>query len=155
MRAEPLSPRSVQYAMTVLRLALKKAERWELVSRNVASLVEVKRPRTDPSKVFAYSVQETRQLLGAASGDRLEALYVLVALLGLRRGEALGLRWSDVDLDRATLRVEQTVIRVVGEGLVVNPLPKTRTSRRTISLRPRAWPGCVSIGSARQRNVSA
>ena len=88
------------------------------------------RPRTDPSKVHALTIDQARHLLAAAKNDRLYALYVVVLMLGLRRGEALGLRWADVDLDAGTLRVEQQVIRVPGKGLVVSPLPKTASSRR-------------------------
>ena len=130
LRGAGYSPRTVQYAHAVLRRALGQAERWGLVTRNVAKLVEVPRPRTDPAKVHALTLDEARRLLKAAKKDRLYALYVVVLMLGLRRGEALGLRWADVDLDAGTLRVEQQVIRVPGQGLVVSPLPKTASSRR-------------------------
>lgn len=130
LREAGYSPRTVQYTHAVLRRALGQAERWGLVNRNVAKLVDVPRPRTDPAKVHALTLDEARRLLTAATGDRLYALYVVVLMLGLRRGEALGLRWSDVDLDAGTLRVEQQVIRVPGQGLVVSPLPKTASSRR-------------------------
>lgn len=130
LRGAGYSPRTVQYVHAVLRRALGQAERWGLVTRNVARLVDVPRPRTDPSKVHALTLEEARRLLDAAKGDRLYALYVVVLMLGLRRGEALGLRWADVDLDAGTVRVEQQVIRVPGQGLVVSPLPKTASSRR-------------------------
>src|SRR5690606_31752583 len=106
LREAGYSPRTVQYTHAVLRRALGQAERWGLVSRNVARLVDVPRPRTDPAKVHALTIEQARQLLAAAKGDRLYGLYVVVLMLGLRRGEALGLRWSDVDLDAGTLRVE-------------------------------------------------
>lgn len=130
LRDAGYSPRTVQYAHAVLRRALGQAERWGLVTRNVARLVDVPRPRANPAKVHALTVDQARQLLAAAKGDRLYGLYVVVLMLGLRRGEALGLRWSDVELDAGTLRVEQQVIRVPGQGLVVSPLPKTASSRR-------------------------
>lgn len=129
-----LSERTVQYALTVLRLALGRAEKLEMVTRNVATTVDVKRPRPDPTKVFAFTVDEARRLLQAARGDRLEALYSVALPIGLRRGETLGLRWVDVDFEVGYLRVEQQVQRVRGVGLMVKPLPKTKSSRRTVKL---------------------
>jgi integrase len=127
-----LSERTVQYVHSVLRLALSKAQDMEMVGRNVAALVKVKRPRTDPTKVFAFSVDEARRLLETAKGDRLEAIYSVALALGLRRGEALGLRWSDVDFETRTLRIEQQVQRVRGKGLIIKALPKTKSSRRML-----------------------
>lgn len=65
-------------------------------------------------------------------GDRLEALWVTALTLGLRRGELLGLRWSDVDFIAKTLSVRQTILRVNGQ-LVFTP-PKTDRSRRTVPI---------------------
>jgi integrase len=64
--------------------------------------------------------------------DRLHAVYVLALAAGLRRGELLGLRWTDVDLDGGELHVRQAVQRVGGELRFTEP--KTRHSRRTIPL---------------------
>ena len=59
-------------------------------------------------------------------------LYLLLGLRGLRRGEAVGLRWSDVDLDAGQLRVEQQVVKV-GSQLVIGP-PKSHAGNRTVAL---------------------
>lgn len=61
------------------------------------------------------AVEQVRNLLAAAEGHRLHALYVVAATLGLRRGELLGLRWSDLDLDNGTATIGQTVQRAGGE----------------------------------------
>lgn len=68
-------------------------------------------------------------LLAAASGDRLEALYVLAVTTGMRIGEMFGLKWSDVDLEVGTVQVRRTV---AADG-AINP-PKTNSSKRTIRL---------------------
>ena len=68
-------------------------------------------------------------MLSAASGDRLEALYVLAVYTGLRRSEILGLKWTDVDLEAATLSVQRSLER----GGTLNP-PKRNKSRRTVKL---------------------
>jgi integrase len=71
-------------------------------------------------------------LLAAAADDRLYAVYVLALVLGMRRGEILGLRWSAVDLARATLRVQASLQRVGGQLVLTSP--KTKRSRRAIPL---------------------
>lgn len=128
-----LSPRTVQYVHSILRRALEDARREELVGRNVAR--EVAPPRFDRTEFVPLSPAEARTFLTAAADDRLYAVYVLALVLGMRRGEVLGLRWSAVDLDRGTLRV-QTSLQRVGAKLAFSS-PKTRRSRRAIPL-PRA-----------------
>lgn len=127
----PVSLRTVQFVHAVLRAMLAQAVRDELISRNVAVLVQPPRPARD--EVRPWDVDSVAIFLEAARSDRLFALYAVAVALGLRRGELLGLRWQDVDLDVRTLRVEQTVQRIAGRGLVVGP-PKSRRSRRTIPL---------------------
>lgn len=81
--------------------------------RNVARLVEA--PRWKRPEVRPLSADESRRLLDTIKGERLEALYSAALALGLRRGEALGLRWQDVNLDARTLTVAQAVARVGGK----------------------------------------
>jgi integrase len=126
-----LSPRSVRYVLMVLRIALGQAERWGMVSRNVARLVDG--PRVPYRAVTVLTPQQCRRLLEAARGNRLEALYALTLALGLRRGEVLGLRRVDVDLDRRRLTVGAALQRVPGRGLVLVET-KTARSRRVITL---------------------
>ena len=82
------------------------------------------------------SPEEARGLLEAASGDRLETLYVLAVSTGMREGELLGLRWADIDLEAGALRVRRTLTRRGGK--VTLGEPKTKKSRRTVRLTPRA-----------------
>jgi integrase len=125
-----LSPKTVQYIRGVLRTALNEAIRWELVSRNVASLV--RGPRSERKPITPFGPADAMRLLEAAQSDRLGALYSVALALGLRQGEALGLTWSHVDFDRAVLRVEQQLQRVDGK-LTLVPL-KTSQSRRTLPM---------------------
>jgi len=94
-----LAPKSVHSILALLRNALRQAERWELVSRNVASLVDP--PRIERTEIQPLSLAEARIMLDAAKTDRLGALYSVALAMGLRQGEALGLRWQDVDLEQA------------------------------------------------------
>ena len=130
-RSEGLSPRTAQYVLFVLRNALNKAVRWGAASRNVAALVDA--PRVPHRDVNVLSPDEALRLVGAARGDRLEALWVLAISTGLRRGELLGLTWDDIDLDRRQLRVTKALQRVRGKGLVLVET-KTRRARRSIIL---------------------
>ena len=127
----PLSSRTMQYLHAVLRLALEQARRDDLVARNVAGLVAG--PKVQRSEVEPLTPAEAAQLFAAAAEDRLSPLWLLVTALGLRRGEALALRWEDVDLDRGHLQIRATLQRISGR-LVRADMPKTKSSRRALPL---------------------
>lgn len=131
-RAQGLSDSTVRLIYTVLRRALDYAVRDGLVRRNVAAAID--RPTVAHREAAVLSPAQAQALLEAARGQRLYALYAVAMAAGLRRGEALALRWSDVDLDAGTLRVSRTLSRTAA-GLVFTE-PKTARSRRTIPLPP-------------------
>ncbi len=114
----------------MLRRALGQALRWGLVQRNAAALTDP--PRVCHPEVRPLTPAEARALLGAVRGDRLEALFTVALALGLRQGEALGLRWEDVDLEAGTLRVAGALQRVDGALRFVEP--KSARSRRALNL---------------------
>ena len=124
------SARQVQWVHAVLRTALTSAAREEITSRNVAMLVHT--PTVVSHVGRALSVPETRRILQAAVGDRLEAVFVLAVHLGLRQAELLGLRWADLDLAAGRLEVLHSLQRVEGRLTLVRP--KTPASRRTLPL---------------------
>ncbi|RAG81730.1 site-specific integrase [Streptacidiphilus pinicola] len=97
----------------VLRTALAAACREELISRNVATLVPA--PRVEMREMKTWTVDQTVAFLEAARPDPLYTAFVLAVALGLRRGEILGLRWSDIDLERRTLTVRNQLQRVQKE----------------------------------------
>jgi integrase len=125
-----LSVRMVQFVHAVVRNALQTAVREEIIPRNVAKLVTVTTPNYKVNR--GLTVDQARAVLKAAKSERLHALYVLALCLGLRRGELLGLRWEDLDLDAGTLEVVQSLQRIGGELRFVRP--KTDDSERTIPL---------------------
>lgn len=128
--AAGLSPQSVRHIRTALGIALNRAVRFDLVERNVAALTDP--PPIEREPVKPLLPDEAKRLLAAAQGDRLEAVYSVALAVALRRGEALGLAWGDVDLEAATLRVNRSLQRAEGK-LQLLP-PKTPGSRRTIPL---------------------
>jgi integrase len=122
-----LSPRTVQYIHVTLHKALKQAVLDGLVPRNVTDAA--KAPQVHKREVRPLAPVEVKALLRAASGERMEALYILAIHTGLRRGELLGLKWSDIDLGAGSLSVQRS-LDTTG---AFNP-PKRRSSRRTVRI---------------------
>ena len=125
------SPKTVANIHRVMHRALNQAQRWRLVTSNVADLVDP--PRQKRPEMKALSPEQARQVLDAARGDDLEALWVVALTTGLRQGELLALRWPDVDLERNSLRVVASLIRLVGQEPQLAE-PKSRRSRRQVEL---------------------
>ena len=99
-------------------------------ARNVARLVSS--PRVPRAQVQPLSPAEVKRLLAAVRGHRLAALYTVAVAVGLRQGEALGLRWEDVNLEAGTISIRQALQRVDGRPMLAEL--KTERSRRTIKL---------------------
>lgn len=104
-----LSRRTVQLVHTTLHKALKQAVRWGLVPRNVTEVVSA--PRPEKKDIRPLDPEQAKDLLRTAHGARFEALYVLAVTAGLRRGEILGLKWDDLDLERRVVRVRRQIAR--------------------------------------------
>lgn len=130
-----LSPATVRYCLVVLRMALDHAVKLDLVSRNVAMLVEF--PKVERGEIEPMSPGEAKRLIEASKAHRLGALFSVAVAVGLRKGEALALKWSAIDFERATLAVRLTLQRVKVPGEKKSRLilkePK-RSSRRTLNL---------------------
>jgi integrase len=82
----------------VIRRALNVAVRWQLIAVNPATLVDA--PKAAQHEITPLTAAEARRLIQAAEGDRMQARWLVGLALGLRQGEALGLSWEDVDLER-------------------------------------------------------
>jgi integrase len=128
-----LSPKTVRYIHGILRKALADAQRKGTVARNVAELA-------DPPKLSArrkrqmqvWAPEELRRFLELVEDHPLYVAFLLAANTGMRRGELLGLRWKDVDLEMARLSVQQGAVSVAYELSVADL--KTDTARRTVDL---------------------
>jgi integrase len=131
-----LSPQTVVHMRTVLNTALRQAIGDRLLSWNPVS--SVKRPKVRRRAHNEFTSEQARAFLAAAENTRLGTAFAIGLSLGLRRGEVLGLRWCDIDLEAMTLRVEQTLQRVrakvIGAAGFVASEPKTERSRRTLAL---------------------
>lgn len=126
-----LSRRTVQLVHAVIRRVLNYALKQGMVTSNPAARVEAPRPVRKEPKLL--TPDQARQLLGSTTADRLHACWALLIGTGMRRSEALGLRWQDVDLARSTLQVRQTAVELKGSHMVLGE-PKTAKGKRTIVL---------------------
>jgi integrase len=126
------SRRTVQDARAVLRSALTNAMTEELISKNAAALVKVRSARK--VKRHPWTVEEARQFLEAADSarDPLYAAYVLILVLGFRRGEVLGLTWENVNLDAGEVTVQMQLQRI--NRRLVHDVTKTEASTATLPL---------------------
>ena len=149
LTAQGLAPRSVRQAHVVLHSALRQAARWGMVGRNAADGVII--PRPEPSEMATLTSEQLHVLFESTNGQSLHAVWVLLATTGLREGEALGLKWSDIDMEKATLVVRRALQRHGSAGFVMVD-PKTTRSRRTIHL-SRIAVQALSEHRARQREM--
>src|SRR5215216_6980415 len=131
-----LSASTVQKIHHILHKALAQAVRWDLIARNPADAAKAPRPAS--AEMRPLDTEEVRRLLDAAYGDRLEALYVLAVTTGMRRGELLGLTWSDVDLENGSLSIRRALTRIDDGRRLALGDTKNKKSRRTVRLTQRA-----------------
>jgi integrase len=132
--AKVASPTTAKNARGVLRKALNDAMRGDLVWRNVVTLTDMPAQRTFHPRPLKEV--ELEKYLAACKGHRLEALWILLPAMGLREGEAFGLKWDDVDLEAGILRVRQQIQRVGNPKRPQFVEPKTERSRRPVPVPP-------------------
>ncbi|MDP8957702.1 MAG: site-specific integrase, partial [Actinomycetota bacterium] len=129
-----LSARTVRHCHRTIRKALQDALRWGYVARNVADATNPPGD-TDKPEMSVWSAAELRRFLEHVCDDRLRPMWLTFASTGMRRGEVLGLRWQDVDLEAGRLAIRQTLL-AVGHALSFSE-PKTKRGRRLIAVDPR------------------
>jgi integrase len=123
-----LSAKTISYIHSTLHKVLSDAVDSGLLVKNVAAAAKPPRPnRRSTGGIQAWEPDELARFLQAVRGTRLEAIWRLSAMTGMRRGEVLGLRWCDLDLDRARLSVRQALVAVGYE--VVHSTPKSHSAR--------------------------
>jgi integrase len=130
-----LSSMTIHHVHACLHKACKDAVRWGHISRNPLDAADPPRKKGDGSKEMrTWTKEQLKTFLGAVADDRLSPLWHTIAMTGMRRGEAIGLRWSDVDLEGWRLAVRRALIPINREVVVSEP--KTAKGRRVIALDP-------------------
>jgi integrase len=125
-----LAVSSVKRIRSVLAQAVDQAMRWGWVNRNVATLA--RSPRMPRQEGRTLTPEQAQHFLVSLQGHRLQALFSLMLSTGLRRGEALGLRWEDLDEDKCLLHVRRQLLRQ--KGVLMTTDTKTFQSRRSVNL---------------------
>jgi integrase len=133
MAEQGLADQTRLHLHRVIHRMLGHALQWGVVTRNVATMVDA--PRVRSHEIEILSPAEVQAVLEKLRWRSLYPIASVALATGMRRGELLALRWQDVDLDGATLRVERALEQTKRGGLVFKP-PKTRYGRRTITLPP-------------------
>ncbi len=126
-----LSHRTVQYALSVARIALNQAVADGLIGKS--PMLGVKLPKTEKTKAVALTKEEAQRLLSVIQNPKHYNLYWVALYTGLRRSEILGLRMSDINEKDETISVNQTVL-TINNTVVISPTTKNKSSRRTISV---------------------
>lgn len=147
MRKEGKSASISAYALRVLKMALQQGVRWQMLPRNVADAIRP--PKVERREMQVWTPEQVAAFLDATQGHRLHAAFYLALMTGMRRGELMGLKWEDVDLENARLTVRNNLVEVQGTGVpgkqrngkatissrqAVLATPKTKSSRRTVIL---------------------
>ena len=128
-----LAPATVHRVHATLRVALADAVRWGLLPNNVASGAEL--PRKPKRDMQVWTSEQLRTFLRSCATDELGPLYSLIAHTGMRRGEAVGLRWRQVDVEGGQLLIDHQLIDN-GYTSVSSGEPKSHRGRRVIALDP-------------------
>lgn len=135
-RHEGLAAKSIRNAHGALHRALQDAAERGYVLRNVAALAHPPakaRSRSRQARDYCWTLEELNRFLEHVRSDRLYGMWHLFAYSGLRRGEALGLSWTDLDFDACTATIRKT-ITVVNGKVIWSDTAKTRDSERTVQL---------------------
>ena len=144
-KSKTLSPGTLIKHHNLLRSALSQGVIWRTLTRNVAEAV--KPPKVSRKEMRALTGPEVHRMLEACEDTAWHSIFHTLTWTGLRRSELLGLRWKDVDLILASLRVVQSVQRLnTGEFIVQEP--KTASGRRTIALSPAS---CLVLREHREK----
>ena len=126
-----LSPRTVRYTHTILRNSLQQAVKWERIYRNPADLVDL--PRQKKKEMQCFTPEQAAIFIDATYDSPFKALFSLLLTSGMRPGEALGLKWNDIDFDGRKVSVNRSLTPTKGGGWILEE-PKTSRSRRTIPI---------------------
>ncbi|HJR07737.1 MAG TPA: tyrosine-type recombinase/integrase [Pyrinomonadaceae bacterium] len=160
MTRRGLSARTVRYTHAILASAFKQAIRWQMLIHNPCEAIEL--PRAERREMSAFSPKEAEEFLKAAKENEHGVIFAFALATGMRPEEYLGLKWSDLDMEKGTAIVRRVLVRRKGGGWYFGET-KTSRSRRTIPLptslvkmltdhRRKQMEGRLKAGAAYQNN---
>jgi integrase len=127
---KPLAAKTIRNVHTLLHRALRDAVRWDLLIRNPADVADP--PKVPRPTARYWTAEQVGKFLSATTDDRLGPLWLTIATTGLRRGEALALRWSDMQLDKGRASISRTLSWVDNAATFTDP--KSAASQRVVPL---------------------
>jgi len=125
-----LSGKTIQQIHRILSKALKRAQRLQLIKQNPCDYVE--RPKVETFRPSVYTKEQVQKLLTVAKQEEIYIPVLLAAVLGMRRGEILGLTWDKVDFENKVISVDQTLYYTSGNQTVGFSTPKTESGKRRL-----------------------
>lgn len=133
LREHGVGASTIRTVHRVIRASLNRAKEWKIISDNPAS--EIKKLDAAPTSLRYWTPEQSAEFLATEGDDARHGLvWTMLLLTGMRIGELIALRWSDVDLQAGTIRIERTLTRDVKGRYVIGLTTKTRNSRRTIRI---------------------
>ncbi len=127
---EGFSSSYIQRMHEMIRMLVKVAYKWDLISKDISSMIEP--PKLKRKEMNVWTVDQVRAFLKHTKHSRYHPVFFLAAYTGMRKGEILGLSWDDIDFESKTLRIKKTLYKIESGYLLQEP--KTRDSIRTIYL---------------------
>jgi len=131
MKRDGRGVRTIQIIHNILRSSLQDAVRGGIIGRNpcIGALI----PKGKPKEMKVLTADQVTRFLVAAESSRYKALYHLAITTGMRYGELIGLKWSDIDWDKGTIKIQRQLQYIPHRGYEFND-PKTRSGTRTVLL---------------------
>ncbi len=123
---------SLRAIFTTLKSCLFDAQRYGIIADNPCTRVRL--PLEPAAELDSWTTDEVRRFLTATTASRYATLWRLLLATGMRRGEALGLQWGDIDMEAARIRIVRAMLADSRRGAILYGAPKNRSSRRTISV---------------------
>lgn len=127
-----LSPQSIRLLQSMLHKAFDYAVRIGLLARNICDAVTL--PKVERAEMHVLTLEQIQQFLEAARGNRIEALFVLASVTGMRRGELQALKWKDINFTEGVLYVRRSLVEL--KGGAIESEPKSTSGNRSIVLPP-------------------
>ncbi|CAM4096921.1 tyrosine-type recombinase/integrase [Mesobacillus thioparans] len=128
---EDLQPKTIREFHNLLRRAFTQAVKWGYLKQNPA--LDATPPKIKRKEVNPWTEEQTNRFLDVVKEVEEEMIYETFIFTGIRRGEMLALKWSDIDFEKAKIRISHSLARTVKKGIFLKDV-KTKSSRRQISI---------------------